>query len=139
MITNITVALAGRAAEELVSKDFSTGVEGDLKKATDIAYNMVCKWGMSEKLGALSLPQGDSGNFLAMDYNAEESVSEEMQQIVDQEVHAMLKSCYGKAKSILENNMHHLKTLANLLIELETVTLEQMKNLVETVPSTETT
>jgi len=132
LLTKITVALGGRAAEEIVLKDFSTGVEVDIKNATDIAYQMICKWGMSERLGALSIPQGDSGNFLAIDYNAEEPVSEETQQIVDDEVQALIGNCYNKAVSILTDKKNHLKVLAEALIEKETLTLEQVNDLMRT-------
>ncbi|MCP4753477.1 MAG: ATP-dependent zinc metalloprotease FtsH [Proteobacteria bacterium] len=135
LLGKITVALGGRAAEELSLDDYSTGIEGDLKSATNIAYQMICKFGMSEKLGALSIPQGDSGNFLAIDYNAEEPVSEEIQQIVDSEVQNLLQKCYGKAKTILSEHKDQLQSLAELLIEMETVNLDQLKELFNVSPS----
>ena len=131
LLAKITTALGGRAAEELVLNDFSTGVESDIKNATDIAYQMICKWGMSDQLGALAITQGDSGNFLAIDYNAEEPVSEEMQQIVDDEVHSMIRTCYAKAISILSEKKNQLKTLAEALIEKETLTLDQVNDLLK--------
>ena len=131
LLAKITTALGGRAAEELVLNDFSTGVESDIKNATDIAYQMICKWGMSDQLGALAITQGDSGNFLAIDYNAEEPVSEEMQQIVDDEVHSMIRTCYSKAVSILSEKKNQLKALAEALIEKETLTLDQVNDLLK--------
>lgn len=129
LIAKITVALGGRAAEDLILNDFSTGVEVDLKQATNIAYQMICSWGMSEKLGALSIPLGDSGNFLAMDYNAEDPASEEIQQIVDEEVHDLVQSSYLKAKGILTEYQDQLKALAKKLIEVETLSLAELKEL----------
>ncbi len=129
LIARIKVALGGRAAEELMLKDFSTGVEGDLKNSTNIAYQMICKWGMSEKLGALSIPQGDSGNYLAIDYNAEDSVSDEIQEIVDEEVQDLLQGCYSDAKKILSDHASQLKSLAEMLVEIETVSLDQLNDL----------
>jgi cell division protease FtsH len=137
LIARIKVALGGRAAEELMLKDFSTGVEGDLKDSTNIAYQMICKWGMSEKLGALSIPQGDSGNYLAMDYNAESSVSEEIQEIVDEEVQDLLQDCYTEAKKILSDHASQLKSLADMLVEVETVSLEQLTDLFQPVAAPE--
>ncbi len=131
LIARVTVALGGRAAEELVLRDFSTGVEGDLKESTNIAYQMVCKWGMSEKLGALSIPQGDSGNYLAIDYNAEAPVSNEIQEIVDDEVQGLLSKCYANAKKILSDHKSELVSLAELLIEIETVNLDQINDLIQ--------
>jgi len=135
LISRITIAMGGRAAEDLVLEDFSTGVEGDLKEATNIAYQMICTWGMGKKLGALAIPQGDSGNFLAMDYNSEEGASQEIQEIVDQEVHDLLEESYAKAKQILSKHVDQLKMVANSLIETETINLEQLKELLGITPA----
>lgn len=132
LIAKISVALGGRAAEELVLKDLSTGVEGDLKSAANMAYQMVCKWGMSENLGALSISQGGSGNYLAMDYNAEEPVSEETLQLVEDEVQGLIQRCYSNARTILVDHIDQLKALAKKLLEMETVTLEQINELFST-------
>ncbi len=131
LIAKMAVAMGGRAAEELVLKDFSTGVEGDLKSATNIAYQMVCKWGMSENLGALSIPQGDSGNYLAMDYNAEDPASEETMQKVEHEVLHLIEKSYSSARRILSEHAEQLEKLANLLLEKETISLDQVKELFE--------
>ncbi len=133
LIAKMTVTMGGRAAEELELKDLSTGVESDLKKVTNIAYQMVCKWGMSDKLGALSIPQGDSGNYLAIDYNQEDPVSEEIMKVVESEVQGLLNKSYTKAKSILIDHNDQLKALANLLLEVETVTLEQLRELFNSI------
>jgi len=132
LTARIKVALGGRAAEELMLKDFSTGVEGDLKDSTNIAYQMICKWGMSEKLGALSITQGDSGNYLAIDYNAGNAVSDEIQELVDEEVQGLLQTCYADAKKILSDHESQLKSLAGLLVEVETVSLDQLNGLFQT-------
>jgi cell division protease FtsH len=135
LIAQITVTMGGRAAEEIMFDSFSTGVEGDLKSATDIVYQMICKWGMSDKLGALSISQGGSGNFLAMDYNAEDPVSEEILQIVDEEVNQLLNRTYEKAKAILTDHKEQLVALAKLLLETETVTLGQLQELFGETPA----
>ncbi len=135
LIARIQVAFGGKAAEELVFDDVSTGVEGDLKNATDIAYKMICQWGMSQKLGVLTISQGDSGNYLAMDYNPEESVSNEMQQVVDDEVKNLLSDNYQRAVDILKENIEALHKLAKLLLEVETVTSEQFQQLLSPGPT----
>ncbi len=131
LIAKMAVSMGGRAAEELVLKDFSTGVEGDLKSATNIAYKMICKWGMSESLGALSIPQGDSGNYLAMDYNAEDPASEETMKAVEKEVLSLITKSYSQAKTILTDHFEQLNTLAKLLLEIETVSIAQLKEILE--------
>ncbi len=135
----MAVSMGGRAAEDLILKDYSTGVEGDLKDATNIAYQMICKWGMSEKLGALSVPQGDSGNYLAMDYNAEDPASEETMQIVESEVFTLMQDSYDQALNILTTHSDQLKALAELLLEKETVNLEQLTELLQTPSPSDST
>ena len=134
LIGKITIALGGRAAEEISLEDFSTGVEGDLKSATDIAYKMICQWGMSENLGALTIPQGNSGNYLAMDYMPETSVSEDVQNIVDDEIQEVLQNCYDSAKQILLDHKDQLDALAKKLLEVETVDINQINGILGRVP-----
>ena len=127
--SEIQIALGGRAAEGLVLGDFSSGVENDLKKATDLAYKMICQWGMSNKLGVLTIPQGNSGNYLAMDYLPEETISDEVQQVVDEEIRILLGSSYKKALEILTEHRDQLDALAQKLLEIETVTLDQLNEI----------
>ena len=131
LTAKITVAFGGKAAEEIILHDTSTGVEGDLKNATDIAYKMICQWGMSEVLGPLTVAQGDSGNYLAMDYNPQESVSDETQNTVDMEVHRVLTSCFSNAMDILERHKDQLIALAKLLLESETVSSQEFQKIIE--------
>ncbi len=131
----IVVSMGGRAAEEIILKQFSNGAEGDLRQATNIAYQMITQWGMSERLGALTVPQGDSGNYLAMDYVAEDTVSEEMQEEVDQEAKEMLQTCYDRALTILTEHKDQLVQLAKLLMEKETVTSGEFLKLIGRDPS----
>ena len=137
--SEIMIFLGGRAAEELVLRDFSSGVENDLKKATDLAYKMICQWGMSEKLGALTIPQGGSGNYLAMDYLPEETISDEVQQIVDEEIRALLESSYRKASEILKEHRDQLDALAQKLLEVETVTSDQLNEILGRKPEADST
>lgn len=134
LVSKIKTSMGGKAAEELVFNDSTTGAENDLRSATDIAYKMICQWGMSEKLGALTISQGDSGNYLAMDYHQGEVVSDEMQQVVDQEVQQLLKNCYEEAKSILKEHRDQLDKLAKLLLEVETVSGEKFLELIGKSP-----
>ena len=137
LISEIMIALGGRAAEELAFEDFSSGVENDLKSATDFAYKMVCQWGMSDKLGALTIPQGNSGNYLAMDYMPEETISDEIQQIVDSEIREMLETSYQKALEILTEHRDQLDALAKKLLEIETVTSDQLNQILGRGPESE--
>ena len=134
LMARIKVGLGGRAAEDLVLGDFSTGVENDLQNATDIAYKMVCQWGMSEKLGALTVPLGNSGNYLAMDYNQEDPISDQVQDVVDKEVKSLLDECYADALGILTKHRNQLEALTQALMEHETVGAETFMELAGMAP-----
>lgn len=134
LIARITVGLGGRAAEDLMLNDFSTGVENDLQTATDIAYKMVCQWGMSPKLGALTVPLGDTGNYLAMDYSQEDPISDEVQEVVDQEVKRILDQAYNDARNILVEHKDQVEALASKLMEHETVDHDEFLVLIGKAP-----
>lgn len=130
----IMVAMGGRAAEELIFNERSTGAEGDIKSATDMAHNMITKWGMSERLGALTIQAADSGNFLAMDYNQSDGVSDDMLKEVDQEISELLNNGYKAALEILKEHKSELEQLAEMLLEKETVNADEFLALIGRAP-----
>ena len=118
--SRIAISMGGRAAEEIIFQDTSTGAEGDFRYSTSIAYRMVCEWGMSEKLGVLTVNLKDN-SFLAMDYFQGDTVSETTQNLIDEEVRSILMRGHDRAKKILTDNLHQLHALAEMLLEKETV------------------
>lgn len=130
LIDRIIIFMGGRAAEEIIFSERTSGVEADIKNATDLAYKIVSQWGMNSKIGALSIHPETEGNFLAMDYHRENLISDELKSRVDQEVKLLLNDCYKKAKNILLKNKVKLNKLANLLITKETVTADEFKKLI---------
>ena len=121
LIQRITVSLGGRAAEELTMSQTTSGVQGDLQSATNMAYRMVTQWGMSTKLGALTVPDGDP-NSRAM---GEDPVGEETQELVDKEVKDILTKAYKQAMKILKADKKILEALAKMLMEQETVDADE--------------
>ena len=121
ILAGIKHAMGGRAAEELVFNQFSTGASNDLEQATSWARRMVCKYGMSEKIGPVSF--GDEGGdvFLGRDFANRKDYSEATAREIDEEVGEVLNSLYVDARVLLEENRDLLNRIANALLERETL------------------
>jgi cell division protease FtsH len=117
----IAFAFGGRAAEELIYKEFTTGAGNDIERATDIARRMVCEWGMSEKLGPLAWEKREGQPFLGMQQSQGNHYSEAKAEEIDAEIVAIVNRNYGRAKKILEDNMELLNRLTEGLMEHETL------------------
>jgi cell division protease FtsH len=121
-LTNrLCVALGGRVAERLAFNDISTGAQNDLKMVNDLAEKMVCQWGMSEKLGAVTVTRGEEHPFLGRKLAQEKSFSEELAWLIDQEIAAIIRFAEQKAEELLTNNRVKLDALAKALIQEETM------------------
>lgn len=121
LIENIIISLGGRAAEDLVLGEISTGAYNDLKQSNKIARNMVTKYGMSEKLGNLILGDESDEVFIGRDFGHTRNYSEEIAAEVDNEVRSIIDASYEKAKSILKENMSKLHKIAETLLEKEKI------------------
>ena len=122
MLSEITVLMAGRVAEEIVFGEVSTGAQNDLERATKMARKMVTEYGMSEKLGPLTLGgRHEETVFLGRDIARERNYSEEIAAAIDKEIHEIIMNCYNKARTILTNNRAKLERLVALLKEKETI------------------
>jgi cell division protease FtsH len=117
--TRIAVSLGGRSAERAIFNDFSTGAESDLKQATDLAEKMVCQWGMSEKLGAMTFSRGEEHPFLGRKLATEKSFSEQMAWIIDQEIGKLIEQGEVTADRMIRENHSSLEALAQALLEEE--------------------
>jgi cell division protease FtsH len=121
LINRLCVALGGRVAERLVFSDISTGAQSDLKMVNDLVEKMVCQWGMSEKIGAMTFSRGEEHPFLGRKLAEEKSFSEEMAWLIDQEIAAIIKGAEQKAEDLVAANRTKLDALASALIEEETL------------------
>ncbi len=121
LIAMITYALGGRAAEDLIFHDISTGAGNDIERATELARRMVCEWGMSEKLGPLNYGSKHQEVFLGRDFGRIRDYSEETAVAIDSEVRHIVMSCMQEAKRILSEHIDILHRLAKTLIERETL------------------
>jgi len=118
----ISVILGGRVAERLVFNDISTGAQNDLKVVTELAEKMVCQWGMSDKIGAVTFSRGEEHPFLGMKLAQEKTFSEEMAWRIDQEIAEIIKHAEDRAVELLSDNREKLDALALALVAEETLT-----------------
>ena len=119
-LNKISVLLGGRIAEKLVFNDLTTGAQNDLAKATEIATKMVTEYGMSEKIGPLTLRKREEEIFLGRDYLAKEKLySEYTAKLIDDEIKNIIETCSQNVEKLLSENIKKLEVLANKLIEKE--------------------
>ena len=130
MLQEITVALGGRIAEELVFDDITTGASQDIKQATALAKSMVMKFGMSEELGLVNYDSDSEEVFVGRDFgHASRGYGEEVAGKIDCEVKKIIDECYANAKEIIQKYNHVLESCADLLLEKEKITREEFSAL----------
>ena len=125
MVENIVSLLGGRVAEQLVLNDISTGASNDIERATQIARNMVTKYGMSERIGTITLGSSQEEVFLGRDFAQAKEYSEETASLIDEEVKSIIDFAYKKAEELLKANMDKLTRVANVLLEKEKIDGEE--------------
>lgn len=125
MVENIVSLLGGRVAEKLVLDDISTGASNDIERATQIARSMVTKYGMSERVGTITLGSNQEEVFLGRDLAQGREYSEETAGIVDEEVKSIIDFAYRKAEELLKAHMEQLTKVANVLLEKEKIDGEE--------------
>ncbi len=135
MLDNLVSLLGGRVAEALVLGDISTGASNDIERATEIARNMVTKYGMSEKLGPIAFGGGNREVFLGKDYGQVRNYSETVASQIDEEIEEIIRNAYGRTESILTEHMDKLHIIAQKLFENEKMTGEEFAAIMnETAP-----
>ena len=131
LLDEMTVLLAGRAAEELVFGEVTTGAANDLERATELARRMVCEFGMSERLGPVTLGRKAGPIFLGRDIVEDRNYSEAVASEIDREVRRIVEECYERAKQLLSQYRHALHALAERLLEEETIDGEALNDLLK--------
>jgi len=131
LLDQITGLLGGRVSEEIIFNEVSTGAHNDFQKATAIARAMVTEYGMSA-LGPVQYEKRSGSVFLGRDYNVDKSFSDQVALEIDNEVRNIIDGCYDVAKEVLNNNLELLKQIAHYLLEVETLTKEDIYEIVET-------
>ncbi len=129
MKENIVTLLGGRAAEQVILDDISTGASNDLQRATKIARSMVTKYGFSDKLGPIVYGTDEDEVFLGRDYNAQKNYSEVVAREIDSEMREIVHSSYDRAIAILTEHIDQLHLVAQYLIKHEKISGEQFEAL----------
>jgi cell division protease FtsH len=129
----IMVLLGGRAAEEIIFEEKTSGAGNDLERATDIARKMVCEWGMSDKVGPVTFGKPDEQIFLGKEFSRHKDYSEATAMEIDDEIKKIVTDNYKKAKTVLEENVDLLHKLAEVLLDKEVVDGKELDELVKQV------
>ncbi|MEP5232391.1 ATP-dependent zinc metalloprotease FtsH [Alcanivorax sp.] len=129
--SSICSLYGGRLAEEMTLgfDGVTTGASNDIERATKLARAMVTKWGLSEKLGPLAYEEEEGEVFLGKQMSQRKSMSEQTAEEIDREVRAIIDSCYGRAKQILEDNRDKLDLMADALMQYETIDANQIEDI----------
>ena len=130
MLDELKVLLGGRVAEALVLKEISSGASNDLQRATALARQMICEYGMSEKIGPVTFGHRQDQVFLGRDIARDKDYSEEVAAEIDKEVRSFLDDAYAATEKLLNENMDKLHLIAQALIERETLEKEEIADIV---------
>ena len=130
----LAVLMGGRVAEEIIFNEVTTGAQNDLAKATLMAHKMVTEFGMSEKIGPLSLKRPDEEIFLGRDITREPRFSDNTSQLIDEEVKRIVEEAKSCAEKILRGNLDKLKALAERLLEKEILDGEEVEKIINGEP-----
>jgi len=131
LLNNITILLGGRAAEELILNEFTTGSGNDIERATNLARKMVCEWGMSDAMGPLSYGKKEEQIFLGREFATHKDYSEETAQRIDQEVTRLVSESYEKAKKLLSDHIDILNRIADALLEKEVLNTVELDEIIQ--------
>ena len=135
LLDRVVSLLGGRAAEEVFLDDISTGAQNDMERATRLVRAMVTEYGMSEKIGPLTLGQKhDEQIFLGRDISRQRNYSEEVAAAVDKEISTIINQCYQKAVDLLKENADKVEKIVEALIERETLDSEDIRKLMKGEP-----
>jgi cell division protease FtsH len=131
--SKISSLFGGRIAEELIfgENKVTTGASNDIQKATEIARNMVTKWGLSEKVGPLTLGNDDEEVFLGHSITRHKEISEATSNVIDSEVRSIVDRNYQRAVNILKDNLEKLHSMAEALLKYETIGVEQIDDVMK--------
>ena len=130
LLNSIAILLGGRAAEELILKDFTTGSGNDIERATNLARKMVCEWGMSEAMGPLTYGKKEEQIFLGREFATHKDYSEDTAQRIDEEVSRIVSESYEKAKQLLLDHIDVLNRIASQLLEKEVLNTAELDEII---------
>ena len=139
LMSTLTVLLGGRAAEELVFNQFTTGAGNDLERATELARKMVCNWGMSEELGPVTFGKREEHIFLGREFAHSKDFSEETARLIDAAIKNLVLSASSRAVDLLTKHRPQLEALAHGLLEIETLDSKEIDKIMASCETPEDT
>ena len=131
LIERIVVLMGGRASENVFFNEFTTGAHNDLKVATEMAHRMICDYGMSERLGPVTLGSKEEQVFLGRDLLKEKNYSESVASEIDKEVKRIVDECYMRAEELIKKNRKKVQKLAEALLEKEVLEGDEVKKILD--------
>jgi cell division protease FtsH len=137
LMDQLAAILGGRAAEELVFNEVTTGAANDLEKVTHTSKQMIMRYGMSEKLGPRVLGRNQDMPFLGREMASEPDYSEEIAREIDSEINRVIEEAHTRARQVLEQHLEELHRLSLILVERETIDKDQFLKLLEGAPEEE--
>jgi cell division protease FtsH len=131
--SQVSSLFGGRIAEEIIfgADKVTTGASNDIERATDIARNMVTKWGLSDKLGPLAYSEDNGEVFLGRSVTQTKNISDETAHVIDQEIREVINRNYNRSRKILEDNLDKLHAMAEALIKYETIDSDQIARIMD--------
>ena len=126
---SLTHLMGGRAAEQIVLGQLTTGASDDIRRATNIARRMVCEWGMSERLGPLTFGSKEEFVFLGREISQSRDYSEKTAIMIDEEVRGLVEGAYNRARQLLSDNLDKLHVLSQALLEREILDGDEVEKL----------
>jgi cell division protease FtsH len=134
LLGRLDILMGGRSAEKLIFDDTSTGAGNDIATATDTARKMVCEWGMSDRIGPLTFGKKSEEVFLGREISHPRDYSDEISQIIDEEITLFVKHSENNADNILKTHIEQLHNIANALLEYESISGDEMGGLIKGNP-----
>jgi cell division protease FtsH len=128
---HLVVLMGGRAAEEIVFGDVTTGAQGDIRQATALVRKMVCEWGMGDASGMVDMSNGSDHVFIGRDMGKSRAYSEKTAATIDSEIKKIIDKSYNRAKSLLTENRSKLEKIARALVAKETLSSDQLRVILE--------
>lgn len=134
ILEHITVLMGGRIAENIFFNESTTGAKNDLKVATETVQKMITEYGMSEKLGPITLGKSDEQVFLGRDFSKERNFSEAVASEIDEEIRRIINECYKRGEEIIKHNKPKLEKLASVLLEKEVLDAKEIEKILGKSP-----
>jgi cell division protease FtsH len=134
MLNMIAVLFGGRISEEIFMNQMTTGASNDFERATELARNMVTRYGMSDLLGPMTYAENEGEVFLGRSITTHKNVSEETMRKVDSEIRKIIDQQYAVARKLIEDNRDKVEAMAKALLELETIDADQIEDIMSGKP-----